>query len=248
MQEKRPTFKGPPKKYQPKGLTILYEDQDILVVNKTNGLLTISTDREKEKTAFFLLNEYVKRGNTRSKNRVFIVHRLDRDTSGVLVFAKNEKAKRYLQDQWNEFGKIYFAVVHGKLEEKEGIITSYLLENKAHRVYSVNDPAKGKFSKTGYKVVKESGKFSLLEINLFTGRKNQIRVHFSEKGHPVVGDRIYGKTDKGIKSLALHAASLTISHPFTKEKMIFEAAPPLYFKTLLSIKSTGERLSKEETR
>ena len=234
MQEKRPTFKRPSKKHEPKGLTILYEDQDILVVSKTNGLLTVSTDREKDKTAHFLLNDYVKKGNARSKNRVFIVHRLDRDASGILVFAKNEKVKRYLQDEWAAFNKAYFAVVHGKLQEKEGVITSYLLENKAHRMYSVKGAKKVKFSKTGYKVVKESSKFSLLEIYLFTGRKNQIRVHFSEKGHPVVGDKMYGKIDKGIKRLALHAASLTISHPFTKEKMIFETEPPLYFKTLVN--------------
>ncbi len=234
MQEKRPPFKRPSKKHEPKGVTILYEDQDILVVSKTNGLLTVSTNREKDKTAHFLLNDYVKKGNARSKNRVFIVHRLDRDASGILVFAKNEKVKRYLQDEWAAFNKTYFAVVHGKLQEKEGVITSYLVENKAHRMYSVKDAKKGKFSKTGYKVVKESNKFSLLEIYLFTGRKNQIRVHFSEKGHPVAGDKMYGKIDKGIKRLALHASSLTISHPFTKEKMIFETEPPLYFKTLVN--------------
>lgn len=221
-------------KHWPKGLEILYEDLDILVVNKINGLLTVSTDREKEKTAYFLLNNYVKKGNVRSKNRVFIVHRLDRDTSGILVFAKNEKAKRYLQTEWKEFNKIYYAVVHGRLLKKEGIITSYLLENKMHRVYSVNDSTKGKYSKTGYKVVKESKNFSLLNINLFTGRKNQIRVHLSEQGHPVVGDKIYGKIDKGIKRLALHAASLTISHPFTREKITFETELPLYFKTLIN--------------
>ena len=234
MQEKRPTFKRPSKKHEPKGLKILYEDQDILVVSKTNGLLTVSTDKEKDKTAHFLLNDYVKKGNARSKNRVFIVHRLDRDASGILVFAKNEKVKRYLQDEWGAFNKKYFAVVHGKLHDKEGIITSYLLENKVHRMYSVKEAGKGKFSKTGYKVLKESGKYSLLEIYLFTGRKNQIRVHLSEKGHPVVGDKMYGRIDKGIKRLALHAASLTISHPFTKEKMIFETEPPLYFKTLVN--------------
>ena len=227
-------FKRTSTKHRPKGLAILYEDQDILVVNKTNGLLTVSTDSEKEKTAYFLLNDYVKKGNARSKNRVFIVHRLDRETSGILVFAKNEKAKRYLQAEWKEFNKLYFAVVHGILLEKEGIITSYLLENKMHRMYSVNDSTKGKYSKTGYKVVKESRNFSLLDINLFTGRKNQIRVHFSEKGHPVVGDKIYGKIDKGIKRLALHAASLTISHPFTREKITFETELPLYFKTLIN--------------
>ena len=235
MQEKRTTFKSPPKKHQPKGLIILYEDQDLLIVNKSDGLLTVSTEREKDKTAFALLNNYVRKGNARSKNRVFIVHRLDRDTSGVLVFAKNEKAKRYLQDQWATFDKIYFAVVYGILSEKEGAITSYLLENKAHRMYSVKDSTKGKFSKTGYKMVKESKNFSLLKINLFTGRKNQIRVHLAEKGHPVAGDKVYGKTDKGIKRLALHATAITISHPYTREKMTFDTEPPVYFKTILKM-------------
>ena len=234
MHEKRLTFNKSSKKHEPKGLTILYEDQDILVVSKSNGLLTVSTDREKEKTAHFLLNDYVRKGNAKSKNRVFIVHRLDKDTSGILVFAKNEKVKRYLQDNWGEFNKKYFAVAHGKLPDKEGIITSYLVENKLHRIYSVKDTIKGKFSKTGYRVLKESGKYSLLEIHLFTGRKNQIRVHLAEKGHPVVGDKMYGRTDKGIKRLTLHAASLTILHPFTKEKMIFESEIPLYFKTLVN--------------
>ncbi len=235
MQEKGSSFKKHSKKHQPKGLTILYEDHDILVVDKINGLLTIATDKEKQKTAYFLLNDYVKKGNQRSRNRVFIVHRLDKDTSGILIFAKNENAKRYLQDKWATFSKKYFTVVHGKLQDKEGVITSYLLENKAYRVYSVNTPDKGKFSKTGYKTIKESNKFSLLEINLFTGRKNQIRVHLSEKGHPVVGDIIYGKADKGVKRLALHSASLIILHPFTNKEMSFETGIPLYFKTLFKL-------------
>ena len=222
----------PPKKYQPKGLTILYEDHDIIVVDKINGLLTIATDREKERTAYFLLNDYVKKGNQRSRSRVFIVHRLDRDTSGILVFAKDEKSKRYLQDNWATFNKKYLTIVHGSLNEKEGVIESYLLENKAFRVYSVDDPEKGKFSKTGYKTIKESNNYSLLEINLFTGRKNQIRVHLSEKGHPVVGDKIYRKADKE-KKLALHSSSLTILHPFSKKEMTFETGVPFYFKKLL---------------
>jgi tRNA pseudouridine32 synthase/23S rRNA pseudouridine746 synthase/23S rRNA pseudouridine1911/1915/1917 synthase len=234
LEEKRPTFNKPAKKHHPKGLEILYEDQYVLVVSKINGLLTVSTDREKNKTVHFLLNDYVKKGNERSKNRVFIVHRLDKDTSGILVFAKNEKVKHYLQDEWGTFNKKYFAVVHGNLHVKEGIITSYLVENKVHRMYSVKEVGKGKFSKTGYKVLKGSGKYSLLEVHLFTGRKNQIRVHLAEKGHPVVGDKMYGRIDKGIKRLTLHAASLTISHPHTKEKMIFETEIPLYFKTLVN--------------
>jgi RluA family pseudouridine synthase len=234
-QGKKSTFKGSSKKHQPKGLIILHEDQDLIVVNKINGLLTVSTDREKDRTAYALLNNYVRKGNSRSKNRVFVVHRLDRDTSGILVFAKNEKAKRFLQDEWATFDKIYFAVVYGKLPEKEGIITSHLVENKAHRMYSVKDTTTGKLAKTGYKVIKESKSFSLLKINLFTGRKNQIRVHLAEKGHPVAGDKMYGKTDKGIKRLALHAASLTITHPFTKKKVSFETQPPIYFRTLMKI-------------
>lgn len=233
MQEKRQIFKKPSKKHEPKGLIILYEDQDILVVNKTNGLLTISTDKEKEKTAHSLLNDYVKKGNSKSRNRVFIVHRLDKDTSGILVFAKSEKVKHYLQDKWSTFSKKYFAVVHGKLSEKEGIITSYLAENKAHIMYSTKDTETAKFSKTGYKVVRESAKYSLVEISLFTGRKNQIRVHFADKGHPVVGDQVYGKKDKGIRTLSLHAASLSILHPRTKENMIFETEIPISFKKLI---------------
>ncbi len=231
MQKK---FKIPPKKHHPKGLTILHEDHDIIVVDKRSGLLTISTDSVKENTAYYLLNSYVRKGNPKSKKRVFIVHRLDRDTSGVLVFAKNEVVKRFLQDKWQEFSKTYYAVVHGKLEEKEGIITSYLAQNKVYKMYSVNNPEKGKLSKTGFKVLKESKNFSLLEITLITGRKNQIRVHLSEKGHPVVGDKIYGERDKGVKRLALHSASLSILHPHTKEKMTFEAEVPTYFWSLVN--------------
>jgi RluA family pseudouridine synthase len=233
MQKQSSSFKSPSNKYQPKGLTIIYEDRDIIVVDKIEGLLTMGTDREKQKTAHYLLNEYVKKGNVRSGNRVFIVHRLDRETSGILIFAKHEKAKLYLQDRWKEFSKNYMAVVHGNLANKEGVLTSYLFENKAFRVYSVNDPNKGKLSKTGYRVIHESDKFSLLEINLYTGRKHQIRVHFSEIGHPVVGDNTYGPSDREAKRLALHATSLTITHPFTNREMSFEAEIPAYFKKLV---------------
>jgi len=228
-------FKSPPKRFHPKGLSVLYEDQDILVVDKVSGLLTISTEKVRENTAYFLLNTYVRKGNQKSRNRIFIVHRLDRDTSGVLVFAKNEANKRFLQDEWHNFNKKYYAVIHGNLKAKEGIMTSYLVENRAHKMYSVSDPQKGKLAKTGYKVLKESKKFSLLEIELLTGRKNQIRVHFSENDTPVAGDKMYGKIDKGIKRLTLHAASLTILHPGTKERMTFNTPIPAYFNTLLNV-------------
>jgi tRNA pseudouridine32 synthase/23S rRNA pseudouridine746 synthase/23S rRNA pseudouridine1911/1915/1917 synthase len=233
MKGNNTQFKSPPGKHQPRGLTILFEDRDIIVINKFNGLLTMGTDREKENTAYFHLTDYVRKGNSRSKNRVFIVHRLDRDTSGVLVFAKTEQAKHFLQEKWKEFTKKYVAVVHGQLAEKEGIIESYLVENSANRMYSVNNSEKGKFSKTGYKILKENSKFSLLEIDLFTGTKNQIRVHFAEKGHPVVGDKIYGIPDKGVQRLALHSKSLKIIHPFTNKTITFETEVPPYFYELV---------------
>jgi tRNA pseudouridine32 synthase/23S rRNA pseudouridine746 synthase/23S rRNA pseudouridine1911/1915/1917 synthase len=231
--ELKPNLSKPSAKHQPKGLAILFEDQDIIVVDKINGLLTMGTDREKKNTAYYHLTDYVRKGNPRSRNRIFIVHRLDRDTSGVLVFAKTEPVKRFLQDNWKEFTKKYIAVVHGQLAEKEGIISSYLVENSANRMYSVSNPEKGKFSKTGYKVLKANAKFSLLEIELFTGTKNQIRVHFAEKGHPVAGDKIYGVPEKGIKRLALHSKSLSLIHPFTRKVLTFETDVPSYFYELL---------------
>ena len=236
MHNNQKKFKMPPKRFQPKGLNVLYEDHYILVVDKRNGLLSVSTDKIKENTAHYLLNNYVKKGNSKSTSRVFIVHRLDRDTSGILIFAKTEQAKLFLQSEWEQFGKKYYAVVHGILKEKEGLITSYLAENSIHRVYSVSNPEKGKLAKTRYQVIRESSKFSLVLIELLTGRKNQIRVHFSEKGHPVAGDRVYGdkEKDKDIKRLTLHATYMTIIHPFTKEKMIFESPAPVYFKSLVN--------------
>lgn len=234
MTDKRKPFKSPPKRYHPRGVAILYEDHDVIVVDKASGILTISTDRPRENTVYFLLTNYVRKGDPKSRKQVFVVHRLDKDTSGVLVFAKTQIAKRFLQDEWAEFKKTYYAVVHGQLAEKEGIITSYLAENRAYNMYSVSDPNKGKLAKTGYKVLKENNRYSLLEINLLTGRKNQIRVHFAEKKHHVVGDKLYGlKTERGTKRLALHAGSLSFQHPHSKEEMTFSTKIPSYFRTLL---------------
>jgi tRNA pseudouridine32 synthase/23S rRNA pseudouridine746 synthase/23S rRNA pseudouridine1911/1915/1917 synthase len=232
MSEGQPKPKKPSRKHKPPGMTILHEDRDIVVINKSEGLLTISNDKVKDKTAHYFLNQYVQKGNPKSRERVFIVHRLDRDTSGVLVFARDEKAKAYLQEEWGQFKKKYFAIVQGKPEEEEGEITSYLMENSMHRMYSVQDPNKGKFAKTGYKVIKSTSRFSLLEIDLFTGRKNQIRVHLSDIGCPIVGDKTYGKDPKAKGRLALHAASLTILHPYSKKEMTFETGLPNAFKAL----------------
>jgi len=234
MTTSRKAFKSPPRRFQPKGLTILYEDRDILVVDKISGLLTVSSEKVRENTAYYRLNTYVRKGNQKSRSRVFIVHRLDKDTSGVLVFARSESAKRYLQKEWHRFKKTYVAVVHGTLREKEGIITSHLAENRAHKMYSVADPRTGKLARTGYRVVRESGQYSLLEVDLLTGRKNQIRVHLAERGHAVVGDRKYGKRDKGARRLALHASSIAFSHPHTHEDMTFQTKVPPYLESLLS--------------
>jgi len=233
MQNTPKKFKSSPKKYHPKGMTILYEDRDIVVVDKISGLLTVGNDNERDRTVYSLLNDYVRKGNPKSRLRVFIVHRLDKETSGVLVFAKNEQAKRFLQDEWTEFKKKYIAVVHGALSSREGILTSHLAENSALKMYSVSSPTLGKFAKTGYRVLRKSIAYSLLEIDLFTGRKNQIRVHMADQDCPVVGDKKYGKKEAGIKRLALHAASLTLTHPFSKETMTFEAKVPPYFNYLM---------------
>ena len=234
MQNKKP-FKMPPKRFHPQGLSIVYEDWDIVVVNKTNGLLTVGCDKEMELTAHYLLNEYVRKGNSKSKNRVYIVHRLDRDTSGLLVFAKSEEAKRFLQDEWKNFKKKYYAVVQGKMPAQEGEIVSYLVENSIHKMYSVSDPAVGKYAKTRYRVLKESETYSLLEVDLLTGRKNQIRVHLADEGCPVAGDKKYGVKNRLVKRLCLHAGSLAIVHPFSKEKMLFETEVPSYFGFLAKI-------------
>jgi tRNA pseudouridine32 synthase/23S rRNA pseudouridine746 synthase/23S rRNA pseudouridine1911/1915/1917 synthase len=217
----------------PQSLSILHEDADILVVVKPPGLLTVGTDAEKPRTAYFILTEYVRGGVSRSRNRIFIVHRLDRETSGILVFARSEAAKRHLQDHWDETKKHYLAVVHGRCEKDSDVITSYLAENRAYGVYSTTNPAQGKLSRTGYRVLKRTPRFSLLEIDLLTGRKHQIRVHLAGIGHPVVGDRRYGPPDKKHRQLALHAQQLAFTHPVTGEPVVFEAEPPEYFSRLV---------------
>lgn len=217
----------------PQGMRLLYEDNDILVVDKPAGLLTVSTEREKSRTALSLLTEYIRTGCGRCRKRLFVVHRLDRDTSGALIFAKSEEAKLRLQARWKQTEKKYFAVVHGACEKRSGIITSYLAEDKAYNVYSTSDSATGKLARTAYTVLKVTKKFSLLEVTLLTGRKNQIRVHLAGIGHPIVGDIKYGYPDDGQPRMALHARSISFAHPFTGRRLTFESEVPLFFTTLV---------------
>lgn len=223
----------PTGKYQPRGLTVLHEDRDVIVVEKPCGLLSIGTDRDKTRTVHSILNDYVRKGDPRSRNRIFIVHRLDRDTSGLLVLAKNEEAKKYLQDHWHEAEKHYLTVVHGTLADKSGTFASYLAENNALNVYSTNDHSLGKWAQTDYTVLKEYRGYSLLEIRLLTGRKHQIRVHLSEAGHPVVGDKRYGKAHDKHPTLALHARTLSFTHPVNGRRLTFTTVIPPAFNRLL---------------
>ena len=222
-----------PKKHQPKGLPILYEDKDLLVVDKPAGLLTIGSERDKSRTAHYLLNEYVRKGDPKSRNRVYVVHRLDQDTSGLLLFAKSEQAKTFLQENWETTEKHYLAIVHGRLAAKEGTLSSYLAENSAQRVYSTPDAGKGKLSRTEYKVVRETQAFSLLEIHLLTGRKHQIRVQLADLGNPVAGDKKYGG-ELATRRLALHARSISFIHPYHGRPMSFDTGMPEEFVRMLA--------------
>ena len=199
-----------------KKLSILYEDKYIIIINKPANLLTISTEKEKERTLFHKVYEYLK--NKNKNNKVFIVHRLDKDTSGIVIFAKDEKTKLYLQDNWDKFTKQYVAVVEGKVKESKGTLKSYLMETKTHVTYSVNDK-NGKLAITEYEKVLENKKYTMLSLNLKTGRKNQIRVQLADMGNPIVGDKKYGTKYDPIRRMALVANYLSFTHPKTKENI-----------------------------
>lgn len=200
-------------------IKLIYEDDHIIVIDKPPGLLSIATETEKQRTAYYILNEYLKQKG----ERVFIVHRLDRDTSGLMVFAKTEEAKRRLQSSWQEAEKTYVALVEGRLKEKEGIITGYLKETETFLVYPSKGKIDAKYAATAYRVLKEGKDYSLLEIKLLTGRKNQIRVHLSGIGHPVAGDKKYGAKTNPLKRLCLHAEGLIFRHPQSGKEMKFSS-------------------------
>jgi RluA family pseudouridine synthase len=217
----------------PKGLVILHEDRDILVVDKPPCLLSMGTNTDKTHTAYFILTDYVRKGQSKSRKRIFIVHRLDRDTSGVLLFAKSDAAKFRLQSEWPSTRKKYFAVVHGTCERTSETISTYLAENRAHVVYSTNDTREGRLAKTAYRVLEQSKHCALLEVDLLTGRKHQIRVHLAEIGHPIVGDKKYGKDDRAASRLALHAKSIAFRHPFDGTPVTIETPLPAAFRALM---------------
>ena len=218
----------------PPGLTILHEDVDVIVVLKANGLLTVATERERETTAQAYLNAYL--GAKRREERIHVVHRLDRETSGVLVFAKNFHARERLKEQFAEHSveRVYVAVVEGVIDPPRGTIRSHLFERADLKMVSVEPRAEAKLAVTHYRTIKSNEKFSMLEVTLETGRKNQIRAHLSEAGCPVIGDRMYGATTNPIDRLGLHAKLLGFVHPTTGKKLTFSTPLPSSFGKLFA--------------
>lgn len=213
---------------------LMYEDDDIIVINKGYGLLSVGTETGRNaETAYSILRDYVKRKHP--SNKIFIVHRLDRDTSGLMMFAKNEAAKEAMQHNWNNMvlDRNYVAVLEGYVGDDSGVIRSNLDENSRFLVYSTNAEGAGKPAVTHYKVLARGKGYSLVQFSLDTGRKNQIRVHASDLGHPIVGDRKYGAQASPIHRLALHAYTLKFAHPLSRKLMSFELPVPASFASLL---------------
>jgi 23S rRNA pseudouridine1911/1915/1917 synthase len=206
-------------------LKIVWEDDDIIVVDKHEGLLSVSDSRTQERTAYFLLNEYVKKIDAR--NKIFILHRLDKGTSGLMMFAKNRPSQEALRNNWREAitQRKYIAVVEGIPEKKEDTIVTYLAENSRYKIYCT-DSLHGKKAVLHYKVLKDNNLYSLVELTLETGRKNQIRAQMEYIGHPVAGDPKYGAQTDPCGRLMLHAQSLCFIHPSTKKEMRFESPVP----------------------
>ena len=212
-------------------LKLVYEDDDVIVVEKGYGLLSVGipgAGKKKVESAYDILRDYVKRKNPR--NKLFVVHRLDRDTSGLMMFVKNEEAMETLRHNWNNYvlERYYVALLEGIVEDDEGIIKSNLAENSQYIVYTTEDPD-GKLAVTRYKVLRRSHGKTLVEFALSTGRKNQIRVHASDIGHPICGDRKYGAKSSRAGRLCLHARTLRFAHPVTKKDMNFESPVPREF-------------------
>ncbi|MCL6101097.1 MAG: RluA family pseudouridine synthase [Bacteroidetes bacterium] len=223
-----------PEQTRLRGVRILFEDPYLIVIDKEAGMLSIATAKEKLLTTYSILSSHVKKEDP--TNRIFVVHRLDRDTSGVMMFAKSEKVQEIMQKAWQEavIRRSYIAVVEGIVEKDKDTIRSFLKENKMLFMYSTKVPGEGDEAITHYKVLKRSEEFTLLEVELETGRKNQIRVHMKELGHPVAGDKKYGSKLNPLRRTCLHANILAFKHPITGEELSFETPPPHRFLTLFS--------------
>lgn len=223
---------------------IVFEDRHIIVINKPEGLLTIATDKESHRTAYRQVMAYVQEDRPHRGERIFIVHRLDRDTSGLLVFARTEESKREMQENWEHAEKKYYAVVEGVPREAEGTIRSHLREHpKSLRMHSAPPSEDAKLAITRYRTLRSTRHYSLLEVKLETGRKNQIRAHLSESGHPIVGDKKYDAHGNPMKRLGLHAYYLAFVHPVSGRRLQFKAELPEEFEELLASDKTSANLT-----
>lgn len=230
--------KPPPKKYLPRGIKILFEDADLIIIEKPVGMLSVPARYEPEKNALSLMTHFVRKGNLKSRKELFAVNRLDRETSGILVLAKSFAFREKLHEAWDEVEKNYLAVVEGSVDADSGVIESWLVEDENYRVRSVPAPQENagrtgreRFAATRYEVLKRASRWTSLSIFLLTGRKNQIRVHFSENGHPLIGDKMYGRGNG--PRLALHARKFCFTHPRTRERIEIESEVPEFFRKFL---------------
>lgn len=217
--------KGTGTKQKPPPFQIFYEDDHLVVALKPAGLLTVNRENEHSRTFHKVLNEWV-REKSANQERVFVVHRLDREVSGVMVFAKSLQIQRMLEDNWKQNDKVYHALIEGVPPELEGRVESWLAQNAALKVYSTEEGPDAKHAVTHYRVLKRLGPVTLVEVRLETGRKNQIRVHMSDLRCPIVGDEKYGARSKIEGRIALHAFCLAFDHPIKKQRLSFEAPLP----------------------
>jgi len=235
-----------PGRHRPRGLEILYEDRDLLVVNKEPGVLTTATRRGETFTAEEVLSDYLRKGCARSTKRVFLVHRLDRETSGVLLFAKSGEAQQRLKEAWPTTEKFYLAVVRGRMSVPQAVLTSYLAERDDLFVVPVADPSQGKRSQTAYTVIKATPALTFVKIRLLTGRRNQIRVQFADRGFPLLGDQVYGQKSELLDRQALHAEVLGFRHPVTDEQVTVMSPLPKDMEAALKALRTFRRVERAE--
>lgn len=223
--------KNPPKKFLPRGVRILFEDADLLVIEKPAGLLSVPARYEPENNALALMTRFIRKGQSKSRKELFAVNRLDRETSGILVFAKSLEMRERMHEHWERVEKFYIAVLAGTLAEDSGELESFLAQDENYRVHSVADASCGKLARTRWRVMRRGNGWTCICAELLTGRKNQIRVQFSEIGHSVLGDRFYGRFRA--PRLALHAWKIAFPHPRTQTRIVLESPPPEFFEKFL---------------
>lgn len=223
-----------PKTLLSSGMKVFFEDASLIVIDKPENLLSVASEAEPEKTAYFQLTNYLRQDRGHARDRVWIVHRLDRETSGLMVFAKTAETKQILQAGWDDTEKRYEAVVEGTMRPDSGILEADLDETNPFKVYSAAPSAQTRHAVTNYKVLTRSARRTLVELTLVTGRRHQIRVHLADAGCPIIGDKKYGARTDPVKRLALHACALRFPHPVTKKELRFTSPLPKELARLMS--------------